>query len=140
MKLSKSYRRECIRPLQAAGEFIHENSISQRTPSFTEYLTNTCCAFNKWENCILSHLTEHCGKPSADVFPYLIHQGTLNLLRHLCQPLKFDPENPKHCDKNKFIAPESLTPKGLHSNSILSYVFSYSCPNVGWGIVPERDW
>jgi len=88
----------------------------------------------------LRHLTDNCGKPSADVFPYLIHQGSLDLLRYLCKPLKYDPEDPQKCEKSKYIAPESLKPKGLWSNSLVSYIFSYSCPNVGWGIVPERDW
>jgi len=140
VKLSPDYRRECIRPLQAAGEFIHERAMATKKPDLLDFLKNTCCAFNKWEGCILRHLTERCGKPSADVFPYLIHQGSLDLLRYLCKPLKYDPEDPKKCDKSKYIAPESLKPKGLSSPSLISYIFSYSCPNVGWGIVPERDW
>ena len=140
MKLSPSYRRQCIRPLQAAGEWIHQNEISRATPNLTNYLRNTCCAYNRWEGCILDHLTTNCGKPSADVFPYLIHQGSLDLLRFLCRPFKYDPNNPKECDPSQFSAPESLRPKGLSSNSLISYIFSYSCPNVGWGIVPERDW
>lgn len=125
VKLSPSYRKECIRPLQAASEWIHNRAVAQSRPDALQALRSTCCAYNRWEDCILSHLTDRCSKPSADVFPYLIHHGTLDMVRYLCSSLRYNHKDPTQCNPEEFTAPENFIPRGLHSTSILSYIFSY---------------
>ncbi|KAH9404842.1 hypothetical protein TYRP_000673 [Tyrophagus putrescentiae] len=131
VKLSPSYRKQCIRPLQAASEWIQEQAIANMnkkslTAKDTLHVVRaTCCAYNRWEDCILSHLTEQCTQPSADVFPYLIHHGTLDMVRYFCSSLRYNHKDPEQCNPVDFTAPENFLPRGLHSTSIMSYIFSY---------------
>lgn len=125
VKLSASYRKKCILPLQASSEFIHNRAVAQKSPDVMQVFRSTCCSYNRWEDCILTHLTDRCSKPSAEIFPYLIHHGTLDMLRFACTSLRYNHNDPSQCDPKEFSAPENFIPKGLHSKSLMSYIFSY---------------
>lgn len=139
VKLAPRYRKECIQPLQAAGEWVHKNAVAQKVPNIAQALRATCCAFNKWEQCILGQLTEECTQPSADVFPYLIHHISSDLVKYICSTLRFNHKDPSQCREDEYIPPKNFVAQGLKSTSLMSWVFSFSCPNVGIGIIPERD-
>lgn len=105
----------------------------------TEAFHAFCCSYNNWENCIVSHLENNCGKASGQVFPSLIHHGSMMVLKSICPKSLYDPQSSEKCKKSKYIAPLKYKLKGLKSKSLASYLFSKNCPNVGFNIIPERD-
>ena len=115
--------------------------MNQSQPKVGVILRSTCCAYNQWEDCIMGQLEHECGgPPSADPFRYLIHEGSFQSVGLLCDKTEYNYKNPDKCDKSVYEAPHWFKPKGVKSRSAISYGFSMACPNVGWGIYPERDW
>lgn len=137
VKLATAYRGECVRQIQANMEFIHERNHD--SSNISEFLTGNCCAYNRWQNCIVKHLRDKCSEDAADVFPYLIHHVSANILKSFCPMHHFDPKNESVCKPELYQAPNDYIPKGYKSKSLISRYFSYLCPNVGWGIDSKRD-
>lgn len=150
VKLSPAYRSICIRDLQGSTEMIHEQalnasrsfgkiSIDHRSSPLLSFWTNTCCASNRWLQCILGQLSNNCGIKTANIFEKFITHNGLLLLPHLCPMDKYDPNDPIKCNIKTSQASMDYVPKGYQSTSAISYYFSKSCPNVGFGIIKERD-
>ena len=97
---------------------------------------------NQCESCIRDHLATNCGQTAAEIFLNLIHFGSMKLLQSLCLIERYDQMNGSKCNRKKFEIPaiSNRIPKGLKSDSIVSYLFSYSCPNLGWGSDDSRDY
>lgn len=85
----------------------------------------------------MNEINDRCGKEAAEVFPFLIDHTTFYMFHNLCPSHAMDPNNPQKCKPEEFIAPKDYFPKGLKSDSLISFYFSYICPNVGFGIVDE---
>lgn len=142
VKIVPSYRTDCLRKLQSHAEFAHENAkrmnqINQPKQAFKDLFRGICCVYNEWEACIVRHLTETCGPDAGAVFPAIINHGGKNVFKGLCDNIDFS--DSKQCQPELVKAPENFVPKGLKSGSLISYIFSYNCPNVGWGVDLTRD-
>lgn len=141
VKLSSAYRRACVRPFQANQEYIISRSKSQPRSKVNDVFRGSCCAYNQWENCIVGQIEQTCGAEASKILPYLIHHFTMDLVKGFCQKSAFQPTNKTQCPPELFMAPaESPPPTGYGSKSYFSHMFSYICPNIGWGVVPHRDY
>lgn len=138
VKLSQDYRLNCIRPFQSSGEWIEERILNEQQ-NITMFFRSICCMYNRWENCISKQLTIKCGQESSLIFPYLIHFNSIDLIPIFCPKQEFDPDNLDQCKKEEYEAPDDFRPKGWRSNSLISHLFSYYCPNVGYGIDLNKD-
>ena len=125
VKLSKSYREKCVQGIQAGFEHIMQ--YESRKTIFTCF----CCVYNRWEACIKQHLYDYCGPEAPQIIVDLIHAGSMHVLTQLCPPSYFDPEL-ERC--TSVLPPLYTKPKGAKSDSFASWMFSWSCPNVGYGI------
>lgn len=137
VKLGAAYRSRCIRRLQGNSEFVHY--AFYRHKSSPRFWRHFCCVYNDWEDCIVDELTRECGSGAGVIFSRLIHSGSLGLLSGLCTRSAFNPNDELQCVPEDTQAPAQYVPKGLHSTSLVSWLFSYACPNVGWGIYPKKD-
>lgn len=136
MKQSLDYRMDCVRELQASSEWIHNRA--QKDLDIEKFFRNNCCVFNRWEQCISNQLKRKCGQKSDQVFAHFIHHSSLYILKSLCH--NFNASQSTSCRSEELKAPKNYIPKGLHSDSIISYLFSRNCPNVGFGIDQGRDY
>nr|XP_027204859.1 uncharacterized protein LOC113798504 [Dermatophagoides pteronyssinus] len=131
VKLSDDYRQRCIYRLQTSYEWISDQS--KQLANITKFYRNTCCAYYDWEHCIMDMLMVECGQHSQRMFSAIIEYNSLSILNILCPREEYG-FGKQHCNSSEFLAPNDYHPKGIHSNSIVSYLFSYYCPNVGYGI------
>lgn len=132
VKLTDNYRNTCIREMLANSEFVHERT--SRTLNLTDLIHNSCCVYNKWEQCIVDQITDKCGSDAGEVFPYLIKHVSVLLFHNMCPMNSFGPNNVQQCDPKMFVSPNGTLPKGYKSKSMMSHYFSYICPNVAYGI------
>ena len=129
VKLAPEYRNKCIRDLLLSLE-----SGQEKTKTKADFLKYNCCPLNRWNSCILSMIKHECGEEAAEAFPNLIDNFYYGLLSFCTQLPQYHPNNPENVCSGTMES--SLNdPKGLYSNSLGSYTFSYSCPNVGYGII-----
>lgn len=128
VKLGAAYRSRCIRRLQGNSEFVHY--AFYRHKSSPRFWRHFCCVYNDWEDCIVDELTRECGSGAGVIFSRLIHSGSLGLLSGLCTRSAFNPNDELQCVPEDTQAPAQYVPKGLHSTSLVSWLFSYACPNV----------
>lgn len=63
----------------------------------------------------------------------------MDLLKGLCPHTKYEPTDEAQCPPALFRAPEDYKPTGYGSKSLISHMFSVLCPNIGWGLLPHRD-
>ncbi|XP_075586073.1 uncharacterized protein LOC124490973 [Dermatophagoides farinae] len=135
VKLTDEYRHRCIYRLQTSYEWIHDQS--RQNANFTKFYQNTCCAYYDWEHCVMEMLMVKCGRQSQQMFHTMIEYNSLSILNSLCPRDEYD-FGKQQCDPIEFHAPNDYHPKGIHSNSIVSYLFSYYCPNIGYGIDDQQ--
>lgn len=140
VKLSSVYRRECVRPLQANNEYIISKMKEQPRSKGSAFFRGVCCAYNQWENCIVGLIERTCGLEAAKMIPHFIRHLTMNLFSGFCQQGAFQSTSETQCPPGLFVAPSESPPTGYGSKSYLSHIFSYICPNVGWGVLPHRDY
>jgi len=102
----------------------------------TQQFQSVCCVYNRWEKCITDYLIEKCGPQQDKSIRILIGSATTHILGEFC---RFDSFNPTGDLCLSYFQPKDMIPKGLKSNSYPSWFFSYQCPNIGYGILPEKD-
>lgn len=132
VKQLPAYRTICVKDLQAGFEWVQE----KYTQNITDQFRSVCCLYNRWEKCITDLLIEKCGPQQDQSIRILIGSATTHLLGEFCRFNRFDPTSDMCL---KYFQPKEIIPKGPLSNSYPSWFFSFACPNVGYGIIPERD-
>ena len=116
----------CVQPLQAGSEYI------MKYEDIRTSFAGICCTYNRWESCIKGFLNDVCGPESPQIIVDMIHFSVMQLPDQVCPPSYFDPKS-KLC--TDILPPLHTKAKGAKSNSFFSYLFSWACPNVGYGIV-----
>lgn len=90
-----------------------------------------CCVFNRWMECIKGYLSEYCGNESPQIIVDLINSGLVWLPDQFCPSSYFDPQS-KIC--TDVLPPLDTNALGAKSDSLFSWIFTWLCPNVGYGI------
>ncbi len=132
VKQLPDYRSICVKDLQSGYEWIQNTFKNDSKQQFR----SMCCVYNRWEKCITDYLLNKCGPHSDQAIRVLIGSATTFLLEEFCKFNRYDPES-NLCQL--YFQPKDMIPKGLLSNSYASWFFSYQCPNIGYGVILEKD-
>ena len=82
-------------------------------------------------DCTTEFATPFCGPKNVDESLKLqINEGSSYLLEDYCSPRVY-PADSELC--HNVLPPKGSPAKGLMSDSLPSYLFSFFCPNVGFG-------
>ncbi len=125
-----------MKDLQAGLEWIQTKFTSFNGYNNKHQFHSVCCIYNRWEKCITDYLIEKCGPQQDQSIRILIGSATTYVLEEFC---RFDLFNPSTDLCKQYFQPNKMIPKGLLSDSFPSWVFSYQCPNIGYGILLDKD-
>lgn len=139
VKLAPEYRLQCVKPLQQRMEIV-DVYYKKDKPGMSGILRNTCCFYYHWENCIVGQLVDKCGEEAGKIIVDLIYYSSAMAVPRLCHRPRYNPNSPTNeCVASEQAIPDGFMPKGIKSSNFLSFIFAYSCPNVGYGIFDSRD-
>ncbi|XP_015785219.1 uncharacterized protein LOC107362631 [Tetranychus urticae] len=110
MSESRKDSKKCTKDLKAALEIISDTQWDKR-------ISTSCCAFNRFDDCLTSNLRTKCGDEAVEISRKLVRLAASRLPEIVCQSYKGD-----KC--TGLLPPSGTAPTGTKSNSLLSRVFS----------------
>lgn len=132
IKLYFSKNREKISFFQILK--VHAIKTLKSLKNFLSACTCIFSAYTRWQDCMVGMLRKYCNDKVAGTLLDYIDDISGQLTKNVCPRDVYDWHN-RMC--RRLLPPMWTTAKGAKSRSYLSFLFSYYCPNVGYGIT---DW
>lgn len=112
MSSSRKEAKKCTKDLRAALEVISNAPWDKR-------IMTSCCAFNRFDDCLEDHLLKKCGQEALDVSKKMLRLAVSRLPEVICK--SYDPKSERCVSA---LPKPGTAPKGGKSQSLLQRVFA----------------